>query len=243
MKKNLSIILSLIALVGVVVLAVVMACLNVSLSKVSLDTFINSVFWGFSGGYAVYLTRLFSAKEYGKLKTAVCTIFITCTAVSLGMTLLGLLTSNRMLFAIHTPADVFYDASVYLKIYILGYLFSFWYNICNGIFTSLGDSRTPLYFLIGSSIGNILLDLFFVLCLKMGVAGVAWATLAAQAAASILAKVTRDMYMEELAEKYPQYGFEIHKGYGTKAHYEALRTYGPSPIHRMTFLKKFYGEK
>ena len=63
------------------------------------------------------------------------------------------------------------------------------------------------------------------------------------AAASILAKVTRDDLMEALAEEYPQYGFEIHKGYGTKAHYEALRTYGPSPILRMTFLKKFYGEK
>lgn len=63
------------------------------------------------------------------------------------------------------------------------------------------------------------------------------------AAASILAKVTRDCMMEQLAEKYPGYGFEIHKGYGTKAHYDALRTYGPSPIHRMTFLRKFYGEK
>ena len=63
------------------------------------------------------------------------------------------------------------------------------------------------------------------------------------AAASVLAKVTRDDIMEAMAEEYPQYGFEIHKGYGTKAHYEALRTYGPSPIHRMTFLKKFYGEK
>ena len=63
------------------------------------------------------------------------------------------------------------------------------------------------------------------------------------AAASVLAKVTRDDLMLEMAEKYPQYGFEIHKGYGTKRHYEALREFGPSPIHRMTFLKKFYGEK
>ena len=63
------------------------------------------------------------------------------------------------------------------------------------------------------------------------------------AAASVLAKVTRDDYMVEAAQTYPGYGFEIHKGYGTKAHYEALRTYGPSPIHRMTFLKKFYGDK
>lgn len=63
------------------------------------------------------------------------------------------------------------------------------------------------------------------------------------AAASVLAKVTRDIYMEEQAAIYPQYGFEIHKAYGTKAHYEALREHGASPIHRMTFLKKFYGEK
>ena len=63
------------------------------------------------------------------------------------------------------------------------------------------------------------------------------------AAASVLAKVTRDNIMVELAKQYPEYGFEIHKGYGTKAHYEALRTYGPCPIHRKSFLKKFYGEK
>ena len=63
------------------------------------------------------------------------------------------------------------------------------------------------------------------------------------AAASILAKVTRDNLMVEMAKQYPEYGFDIHKGYGTKAHYDALRQYGPCPIHRKTFLKKFYGEK
>lgn len=63
------------------------------------------------------------------------------------------------------------------------------------------------------------------------------------AAASILAKVSRDDIMMALAEEYPQYGFEIHKGYGTKAHYEALRAYGASPVHRSSFLKKFYESK
>lgn len=63
------------------------------------------------------------------------------------------------------------------------------------------------------------------------------------AAASVLAKVTRDDYMLQMAEAYPGYDFEIHKGYGTKAHYAALTELGPCPIHRMTFLKKFYGEK
>ena len=63
------------------------------------------------------------------------------------------------------------------------------------------------------------------------------------AAASILAKVTRDDIMLEMAEKYPEYGFDVHKGYGTKAHYEALRVHGHSPIHRITFLRKFYGQE
>ena len=61
------------------------------------------------------------------------------------------------------------------------------------------------------------------------------------AAASILAKVSRDDYMDELAKKHPQYGFEVHKGYGTKAHYEALRAHGHCAAHRLSFLKKFYG--
>lgn len=63
------------------------------------------------------------------------------------------------------------------------------------------------------------------------------------AAASVLAKVTRDDWMDEMAAKYPEYGFEVHKGYGTKAHYAALTQYGATDIHRMTFLKKFYGDK
>ena len=60
------------------------------------------------------------------------------------------------------------------------------------------------------------------------------------AAASVLAKVSRDRYMLEMAEKYPEYGFDRHKGYGTKLHYEAIRQYGPCPIHRLSFLKKMH---
>ena len=63
------------------------------------------------------------------------------------------------------------------------------------------------------------------------------------AAASVLAKVSRDDFMLEMAKQYPEYGFDIHKGYPTRAHYDALRAYGTCPIHRMSFLKKFYGEK
>ncbi|MBR4284391.1 MAG: MATE family efflux transporter [Anaerotignum sp.] len=160
-------------------------------------------------GCAVVVSRLFGAKEYATLKTAVCTIFITCITASLIMTLLGLLTGNAMLSAINTPDDVFRDASVYLKIYILGYLFSFLYNIANGIFTSLGDSRTPLYFLIGSSIGNIILDLIFVICLDMGVAGVAWATFAAQGFACILAFIPLIRRLQQLKTDIPYEKFSF----------------------------------
>jgi ribonuclease HII len=63
------------------------------------------------------------------------------------------------------------------------------------------------------------------------------------AAASVLAKVSRDDFMLDIAQQYPQYGFDVHKGYGTKAHYAALSEFGPCPIHRMSFLKSFYGQK
>lgn len=109
------------------------------------------------------------------------------------------------------PADVFADAKLYLHIYIYGFLFLYLYNICNGIFTSLGDSRTPLYFLIGSSISNILLDIFFVVWLKMGVAGVAWATFAAQGAASVLAFLTLLHRIKQLrsTEPYAKFSAEM----------------------------------
>ena len=168
-----------------------------------------SVAVGSNIGCAVVVSKLFGAREYGQLKTAVCTIFLTCAAAGICMTILGLLSADQMLSAINTPADVFSDASVYLKIYILGYLFSFLYNICNGIFTSLGDSRTPLYFLIGSSIGNILLDLFFVLYLNMGVSGVAWATFTAQGAACILAFFPLAQRLKQLKTDQPYEKFSF----------------------------------
>lgn len=154
-------------------------------------------------GCAVVVSRLFGGKQYGKLKTAICTIFFACIGVSIVMTLLGLLLGNGLLTLIQTPENVFANAALYLRIYIFGFLFLFLYNICTGIFTSLGDSRTPLYFLIGSSIANILLDILFVVALQMGVAGVAWATFVAQGAASILALVTLLHRLKQLRTNEP----------------------------------------
>ena len=92
-----------------------------------------------------------------------------------------------MMRVIHTPDNIFQDGELYLKIYVYGLTFLFLYNVCTGIFTALGDSRTPLYFLIGSSLGNIALDYWFVARLGLGVAGVAWATFIAQGVSAILA--------------------------------------------------------
>ena len=141
-------------------------------------------------GCAVVVSRLFGAKKYSALKTAVCTIFCACLAVSVVLTLVGIFGGNALLRLIRTPSDVFADASLYLKIYIYGFLFLYLYNICNGIFTSLGDSRTPLYFLIASSLANIVMDVVFVVCFHMGVGGVAWATFLCQGVASVLAAWT-----------------------------------------------------
>lgn len=154
-------------------------------------------------GCAVVVSRLFGGRQYGKLKTAICTIFFACIGVSIVMTVLGLLLGNGLLALIQTPENVFANAALYLRIYIFGFLFLFLYNICTGIFTSLGDSRTPLYFLIGSSIANILLDILFVVALQMGVAGVAWATFVAQGAASILALVTLLHRLKQLRTNEP----------------------------------------
>ena len=92
-----------------------------------------------------------------------------------------------MMRLVHTPENIFADGRLYLKIYVYGITFLLLYNVCTGIFTALGDSKTPLYFLIGSSVGNIILDYYFVASVGLGVAGVAWATFIAQGISAILA--------------------------------------------------------
>lgn len=127
-------------------------------------------------GASVVVSRLFGARDIGKMKSAVYTAFIACGLMSLILTVLGYVYCGSMMRLIHTPSNIFGDGELYLKIYVFGLTFLFLYNVCTGIFTALGDSKTPLYFLIGSSIGNILLDYWFVAKFHWGVAGVAWAT-------------------------------------------------------------------
>ena len=140
-------------------------------------------------GASVVVSQLFGAREYGRMKTAINTSTVSILGISLVLTAAGLMTSGALLHLLRTPDDIFADAAVYLNIYIAGLAFLFLYNICTGVFTALGDSRTPLYFLIASSLGNIVLDVLFVTAFHMGVAGVAWATFLAQGVSSVLALV------------------------------------------------------
>ncbi|MGN0159684.1 MAG: MATE family efflux transporter [Brotaphodocola sp.] len=145
---------------------------------------------GCNVGCSVVISQLFGAKRYREMKTAVFTTLLSSLALSVGLTVLGVLFSGNMLDMIHTPENIFGDAEVYLSIYVGGFTFLFFYNVVTGIFTSLGDSRTPLYFLIGSSVSNIFLDWVFVAILHWDVAGVAWATFICQGIACILAICT-----------------------------------------------------
>ena len=143
--------------------------------------------FGCNIGCSVIVSTYFGAKQYKSLKTAVSTAMITSGAVCLILMLTGILFCSSLLNLIRTPQEVFADSKLYLDIYIWGLPFVFYYNISTGIFTSLGDSRTPFYFLAASSVSNILMDIWFVAGFHMGVAGVAWATFICQGISCILA--------------------------------------------------------
>lgn len=135
-------------------------------------------------GSSVIISQSFGAKDYRQMKAAVNTSVISVAVISLILTFFGLVFCEDILKILKTPSDILSDAEDYLNIYICGLLFLFIYNITTGVFTALGDSKTPLYFLIVSSLGNIILDLILVICFDMGVAGAAWATFAAQGVAA-----------------------------------------------------------
>lgn len=141
-------------------------------------------------GCSVVISQFFGAKRYEQMKTAVYTTLISASVLSVFLTIAGLLGSRGLMHMIRTPENIFASGDLYLRIYIGGFLFLFLYNVATGIFTSLGDSKTPLYFLIGSSLGNIALDYWFVAGFGWGVAGVAWATFIAQGIACVLALLT-----------------------------------------------------
>ena len=143
--------------------------------------------FGCNMGCSVIVSKLFGAKDYRGMKTAVYTACIFSAVVCLILMAVGITCSGMLLKLIRTPDEVFADSKLYLDIYAWGLPFVFFYNIATGIFSALGDSRTPFYFLAVSSLSNIGVDIWFVKAFHMGVAGVAWATFLCQGVSCILA--------------------------------------------------------
>ena len=145
--------------------------------------------FGCNIGCSVIASQLFGAKKYEDMKTAIYTALISSGVLCAVLMLGGLLLGGTMLQMINTPDDILADSKLYLDIYIWGLPFMFFYNIANGIFSALGDSKTPFVFLAISSTSNIAVDILFVTALKMGIAGVAWATFLCQGISCVLAMI------------------------------------------------------
>ena len=146
--------------------------------------------FGINIGCSVVVSRFFGAKQYDDMKTAVYTTFISGGLVCALLMLIGFVLSPSMLRMIDTPTEIFDDSLLYLYIYTAGLMFMFLYNISTGVFSALGDSKTPFIFLAFSSVANIIMDLLFVAKFGLGVAGVAWATFICQGISCILAMIT-----------------------------------------------------
>lgn len=146
--------------------------------------------FGINIGCSVVVSRLFGAKRFGEMKTAVSTTFAAGGILCLLLMLFGFLATPALLRLINTPSELFDDSLLYLYIYTGGLLFMFFYNIATGIFSAMGDSRTPFIFLAASSVSNVAVDILFVNNLNMGVDGVAWATFLCQGISCVLALVT-----------------------------------------------------
>lgn len=142
--------------------------------------------FGCNIGMSVIVSQLFGAKKYGDMKSAISTGCIASAVLSLLLTVLGFIFTPFLLRLINTPEAIFSDSLCYLNIYIAGLFFLFFYNISTGIFSALGDSKTPFIFLMFSSVSNILIDICFVKFLGLGVKGVALATFICQGVSCIL---------------------------------------------------------
>lgn len=130
--------------------------------------------FGCNMGCSVIASQLFGAGKYVRLKTAVSTTCIFSAMLCAVLMTFGIFACGPLLHLIRTPDELLADSMLYLDIYVYGLPFVFFYNIATGIFSALGDSKTPFYFLAVSSTSNVVIDILFVKTFSMGVAGVAW---------------------------------------------------------------------
>ena len=144
------------------------------------------MFTGLGTGAGVVIAQFFGAKDHKGVHDGVHTTIALCLVSGLVMAVVGVALSPTILRLLDTPAEIMEGSLTYLQIYFMGVMALMIYNMGSGILRAVGDSRTPLYFLMVSSVVNILLDLLFVIKIQLGVAGVAWATLIAQAISACL---------------------------------------------------------
>ncbi|MBP3621195.1 MAG: MATE family efflux transporter [Lachnospiraceae bacterium] len=174
--------------------------------------------FGCNMGCSVTVSQFFGAKNYRDMKTAVYTTFIF-TAILCGVLMLvGFIFGGELLKLINTPTDIFDDSKLYLDIYTGGLFFLFFYNIATGIFSALGDSKTPFIFLAISSVANVAVDILFVKEFNMDVAGVAWATFICQGVSCVASVIVVLRRLKNIdhnslgkSEKVPAFSKEILK--------------------------------
>ena len=168
--------------------------------------------FGCNMGCSVIVSQFFGARRYENMKTAVYTAMITSAMICIVLMVFGLLFCDSLLGMINTPEELLGDSKIYLDIYILGLPFVFFYNIATGIFSALGDSKTPFYFLAASSTSNIAVDILFVTVFHMGVAGVAWATFLCQGVSCVLAVFVVFRRLKGIeTDRVPLFSFDILK--------------------------------
>lgn len=144
-----------------------------------------SLVMGVTMGASIVISQYFGAKNHAKVRASVDTAYIFLFWASIALTVIGMILAGPILKLLGVPADIFPDAKTYLQIIFAGMITTFGYNAISGVLRGIGDSRTPLYLLIVSTILNIILDLTFVVAFGWGVAGVAWATVISQAVSFI----------------------------------------------------------
>ena len=158
-------------------------------ASVLINLLVN-LFVGLSSGATVVVAQAYGAQDYEEVGRTVHTSVMLALTAGAAMTLVGLLCAPAALRAMDTPAETMADSIVYLRVYLLGIVASFLYNIGSAVLRAVGDTRRPLYFLIAACLLNILLDLALVLGLGLGVFGVALATLLSQIFSALLVLVT-----------------------------------------------------
>ncbi len=152
----------------------------------SLSFLVLGFVMGITSGFSVLAAQRFGAGDERGLRHFVAMSVYLGLIISIVLTVLTICLTKPMLRLMNTPEDIFYDAAIYIIIIFAGILPTMFYNLLAGVLRALGDSKTPLYFLIISSVLNIVLDLFFIVTLKLGVAGAAYATVISQAVSAVL---------------------------------------------------------